>query len=173
MSDKVYYKSFDQNLFGRNGFQYAVGQSFQTDQSEDNWRWLHYSQYLSFTLIHSPAPARICTVIPQGKIKQIKCSMDGYNKGYYYGTTQLFIERELPRDEILAIAEEEDCRFWMIMDYLHPPFEWLLEHKSHIRGTEMCGKILRSRDLTDEQVYALLPNSKKHWFHLRENLKHE
>lgn len=155
----MYYKSFDDRLCGRGGFQYEVGKTFTAD-TDDDWHWLHYSQYLSSTLIHSSdsTKIRICEVEPKGKTVRFKCSLDGYNKGYYYGTTEIHIVRELSEVEILSTVEAEKCPFRMIVEYLKPPFEWLLERKSKIKGS-LIEKVLNRQDFSDGQVAALLPES--------------
>lgn len=57
-----YYKSFDENLCGHNGFQFEVGKEFTTD-NEDTWQRFHMCKNIRNTMYYYKFP-RICIVEP-------------------------------------------------------------------------------------------------------------
>lgn len=151
----VFFKSFDKNLQGRNGFQYEIGKTF-VPGTDDQWHWLHFSAYVAGTLIHNDADMRICEVKPLGQVNFYHCTLDGYNRGEY-NTDQLMIVRELSRDEIFDRLIREKCRPSLFLK-LKPPFEVLIQVKDRLtKGDKLT--IIALPYLTVQQKKRLLPVS--------------
>lgn len=156
-----YYKSFSNSLWGRENYQFEVGGEYTLDH-DDTWKWFHYAQYASSTLIHhgENERVRICLVEALGGSEKFKAQNDGYNKGYYFTTNKIKILRELSYDEIISILEEEKCPFYMIVKYMEPKFEYLLANKAKIRkNVTLLHNVATRRDLTLEEKKAILPKS--------------
>jgi len=152
---RTFYKGFNGDMKGRNDYQFEVGGTYSTD-TNDNWVWFHYAAYASATLNYFQADIRICIVEPLGDTRFFSSAMDGYNKGYYT-TNKLAIIRELTREEIFQLLDAEKCPFYMVLR-LNPPYSYLVQHKSQIRG-ERCHSIIRRSDLTYDERKSLLPKS--------------
>ena len=157
--NRIFYKSMNENLQGRNGFQYKVGETFEPNEEnkDDCWNWLYFSDYLSSTIIHSGSNIRICEVNPLGEVYREKARLNGYNKGYNYSTNKLYIKRELSKEEIFDICEKEGCPGYMLLR-LNPPFEILNRIKRMKKGGNLFKEyVIRNADLTTEQKKELLP----------------
>lgn len=152
---RTYYKGFNGDLRGRNDYAFRVGDTYSTE-TDDTWRWFHYAAYASATLNYFGQDLRICIVEPLGKTCFFRSSLDGYNKGYYT-TSKLKIIRELSRLEIFQILDAEKCPFQMILK-LQPPYSYLCDHKSQIRG-DRCSCVIKRSDLSYEERRSLLPKS--------------
>ena len=151
----MYYKGFDGNLCGYGDYPFEIGRTYATD-TDDTWSWYHYTKYASATINYFENGMRICEVEPLGEIKVFRDALDGYGKGYFT-TNKIRILRELPREEIFDTLISERCPLFLIQK-LNPPFEVLMQYKTHIRG-ERCRIILQMNYLTDEQKMMLLPKA--------------
>jgi asparagine N-glycosylation enzyme membrane subunit Stt3 len=160
-----YYKSFNENLQGKNNYQYEIDGIYEVTHN-DTWEWLYYSQYASSTLIHhsDAKRIRICFVEPLGKIAKFKTYLNYYNKGFEYSTTKIKIISELSEDEILNTLVEEKLNFQYIIKFLNPSFSYLLGNKNKIRGDFICSRIAKRNDLTQEEKRKLLPVSKYNYY---------
>lgn len=143
---RIYYKSFDENLCGMNGFQYEVGKAFMAD-TDNTWHWLHFATKVSETLRHYGKGIRICEVEPLGRV----------NRYYSWdiNTDCLYIIRELSKEEILEKLAEEKCRAYDMRN-VEPPYEFLNAHRDLIKPLDR-NSILYAPQLTAEQKKDLLP----------------
>ena len=149
----MYFKGFDANLCGYNNYPFEVSAVYETEDW-DTWSWFHYTKYVSATLNYFESDMRVCEVEPLGKTKFFRDALDGYRKGYYT-TNRLHIVRELSREEIFDRLMQEKCPVYLLLK-LNPPYEVLLQIKSHIRGS-YCHKVLHRKDLSDDEKRQLLP----------------
>lgn len=151
---RVFYKSFNRNLEGYNNYQFEVGEVYELN-SEDDWTWFHYAEYVSATLIYycKDKNFRVCEVEPLGNVKFFKSKIPNE---CYYTTNKIKIGRELSKEEIFSIAVEEGCKFSTILNVFNPSKEYLLLNKSKIRG-ELCRNIILRDDLSLEDKKELLP----------------
>lgn len=162
LSGKTFFKSMNENLCGRNNFQYHVGGVFEpTDNMDDNWNWLYFTENVTATLYHATCKKpRICEVKPLGTTFDEKVKWLGFGKGRNFRTNKLLIVRELPEEEILSrlIEEKSPVRFLLMYDL---PYEKLLElkapHKKYAYDFNM--HVLLRTDLTTEQKRTLIPKS--------------
>lgn len=167
-NEKIFYKAVDENLCGRNGFQYKVGGIYTPvkENLDDDWLWLYFSDKISTTTQYGGAHPRIFEVNPLGKVKtwNIKGNVvmpRGTDIGYHYCTNKLEIIRELPKEEVFEILSEENCPPWYAL-MLNPPFEMLKKWKNMRKGrTEFQLHVLKREDLTIEEKEQLLS---KHFF---------
>ena len=92
-----YYKSFDENLCGHNGFQFEVGKEFTTD-NEDTWQRFHMCRSIKDTLPYYKNP-RICIVEPIDGVTD-------FGEGLV-SCSKIRIVRELTKEEILNKLKKE------------------------------------------------------------------
>ncbi len=164
----MYYKAFDKDLRGYNGFQFEVGKTY-THERRDSWRWFHYSHYLRVTLWYYANPdSRFCIVEPQG-MRQIFHSYVVV-RGSYWTTPKIRIVRELSREEVYEILFKEHTPFWL-MNILKPPFEVLQQYGKRIRGNDVDEIIQTRDDFTLEQIKALIPKKHHHRAEVHEDVK--
>lgn len=157
--DKVYYKSFDENLCGFGGFQYEVGKEYHAG-TDDDFRWLHYASKIGTAAYYNDCGMRICVVKPLGR----KSRFSG-TTGCYYTTDCLRIERELSREEILEQMKAEKCRFHT-MQKLQPSAEFVRGCLPYLKAVDRRG-ITASDYLTLDEKLELLPpyyhNEARRW----------
>ena len=162
LSEKTFFKSMNENLCGRNNFQYHVGGVFEpTDNMEDDWKWLYFTENVTATLCHATCnKPRICEVKPLGLTLDEKVKWSGFGTGKNFRTNKLLIVRELPEEEILSRLIEEKSPVEFLLMY-NPPYEKLLELKAPHKKYAFYFNIhvLRRTDLTIEQKRTLIPKS--------------
>ena len=164
-----YYKAFDKDLRGFNGFQFEVGKTY-THENDDSWRWFHYSHVLRVTFWYYSNPdSRFCVVESQGR-RQRFCSNVGI-RGNYWTTQKIRIVRELSRDEVYEILFKEHTPFWL-MNMLKPPFEVLQQYGKRIRGNDVNEIIQTRDDFTLKQKKALIPKKYHRRAEIYEDVKH-
>ena len=150
----VYYKAFDKDLRGYNGFQFEVGTTYISGKC-DSSRWFHYSHFLRVTLCYYLKPdSRFCIVEPLGRRQRFSSNLN--SQGCFWTTQELRIVRELNRDEVYEILLKEHCPFWLT-NMLSPPFKVLLQYGKRIRGNDVNEIIQTRDDFTLEQKKALIP----------------
>lgn len=147
MKTSKYYKGLDDNLRGRNGFQYEIGKEFTAD-TDDSWHWLHFARKVTDAIWYGKRVVEVEPVKPT----------------QYYGNYSdlnaktIRIVRELSRDEIFEKLIEEKCPVFGMV-YIEPTFEELLRMKDHIRRSDHESILWDFDWLTAEQKMALLPKS--------------
>ena len=164
----MYYKAFDKDLRGYNGFQFEVGKTY-VHENDDSWHWFHYSHFLRVGLYYYTHPdSRFCIVEPQG-MRQRFCSNVGI-RGNYWTTQKIRIVRELSREEVYEILFKEHTPFWL-MNILKPPFEVLQQYGKRIRGKDVAEIIETRYDFTLEQKKALIPKKYHRRAEIHEKVK--
>lgn len=149
----MYIKAFTNKLQGYGGYQFEVGKTYTTDTS-DNWRWFHYANTLTETLKHyKEAGTRFCEVVPIGRQKHFKSSQ--FN---YWSTDSIYIQRELPAEEIYKIILNESPKYYLIR-HLNLPYEVVKCILPKRLPLEAKYDIIRRKDLSYEQKKMLLPKS--------------
>ena len=143
---RTYYKSFDENLCGMNGFQYEVGKAFMAD-TDDPFQWLHFASKVNQTLRYYCKGIRICEVEPLGKVNRYAA--------WDMNTDCLHIIRELTTDEIIIKLLDEKCGVAEIINF-EPSFNLLRVFYGRLRHCDKLA-ILSADYLTPEQKKALLP----------------
>ena len=151
----MFIKAFNKDLKGYGGFQFAVGETYTTEQ-EHPWDWFHYGDKASTTLCFYHKPdSRFCEVQPLGKIYKMR--QRDCIRITAHSSNSLKIVRELSRDEVYAMLLQENCPWWLT-NCLMPPFEVMAQYGNRLRGKWMIREIIKDRDdFTLEQKYALLP----------------
>ncbi|NCB28113.1 MAG: hypothetical protein EOM62_22085, partial [Bacteroidia bacterium] len=68
----MFIKAFNKDLKGYGGFQFAVGETYTTEEPHP-WDWFHYGDKASTTLCFYHKPdSRFCEVQPLGKIYKMR-----------------------------------------------------------------------------------------------------
>ncbi len=144
---RTYYKGLDENLCGRNGFQYEVGRAFTAD-TDDNWHWLYFTDKVTTAIGYG---LRIVEVKPLTRITKI---------GYYSCNARtILIVRELSREEILSRLLAEGCCIGRLIQY-KPTYEELSCFcRERFLSSDDCFCVCYRCDwLTAEQKKSLLPS---------------
>ena len=127
----MFIKAFNKDLKGYGGFQFAVGETYTTEQ-EHPWDWFHYGDKASTTLCFYHKPdSRFCEVQPLGKIYKMR--QRDCIRITAHSSNSLKIVRELSRDEVYAMLLQENCPWWLT-NCLMPPFEVMAKYGKSIRG---------------------------------------
>lgn len=144
---KRYYKGLDENLCGRNGFQYEIGKEF-TAGTDDSWCWLHFAKKVTDAIRYG---TRIVEVEPLTPV----CRYGSYAD---MNAEKIRVIRELSRDEIIdRLIEEKSPVYRMV--YFEPTYEELLRIRDHIRRGDHMSICCEFDWLTAEQKMSLLPKS--------------
>jgi hypothetical protein len=142
---KKYYKGLDENMCGRNGFQYNVGGEF-TANTDDNWCWLHFARKVTDAVQYGK---RVVEVEPVTTAHR-------YGSDSNMNAKTIRIVRELSRDEILGKLVEEKCRICMMTKF-EPTYDELVRIKDHIRRSDYTSIACNFKWLTADERIALLP----------------
>jgi len=151
---KLYYKGLDENLQGRNGFQYAVGKEFTAD-TDDSWHWLHFAKKMTDAIRYGK---RIVEIEPVTQIQRYGSYAD-------MNARTIRIVREVPHEEIIAKLIEEKCPIYKMV-YLEPTYEELVRYQDHIKRCDHYSILNEFNWLTDEQKLSLLPKSWARYVHM-------
>ena len=144
---KTYYKGLDENLCGRNGFQYEAGKAFTAD-TDDNWHWLHFTDKVVVAIGYGP---RVVEVKPLTRATKF-C----YNS---YNARTIFIVRELSREEILSRLFAEGCCIGSLLQYKPTYAELSGMWRERIHLYDDCFCLCYKCDwLTAEEKKNLLPS---------------
>ena len=144
---KRYYKGLDDNLCGRNGFQYEIGKEFTAD-TDDSWHWLHFAKKVTDAIFYGH---RVVEVEPVTAVQRYGSYSDMNAK-------TIRIVRELTRDEIIDKLVEEKFPVYRMV-YFEPTYKELLRIKDHIHRGDHMSICCEFDWLTAEQKLSLLPKS--------------
>lgn len=150
----AYYKGFNNKLRGYNEFQFKIGEIYE-NLDDDSWKWFHYTKKISSTLNYFDENIRICEIQPIGEIRKFNTTNLVY-KDIYYTTNKIKILRELDKNEIYEILENEKFPFYLLVSKLKPDFNILFKYKKKIRG-RYCESVIERRDLSISEKKILLP----------------
>ena len=147
----MFIKAFNADLTGYGGFQFEVGQTYETD-TDDNWRWFHYTASAAQALRQYNSPdTRFCEVESMAPSKRFRAHYTDY-----YTTAKLRIVQEINRDDMLQMLMAEQCPFYLLTR-LDPPFDVLAACVRTRKSFSACADILNKSYLTIEQRKSLLP----------------
>jgi len=147
----MFIKAFNADLTGYGGFQFEVGQTYETD-TDDNWRWFHYTASAAQALRQYNSPdTRFCEVESMAPSKRFRA-----HNTDYYTTAKLRIVREISRDDVLQMLMAERCPFYLLTR-LDPPYDVLASCVPARKSFTACADILNKSYLTIEQRKSLLP----------------
>lgn len=147
----MFIKAFNADLTGYGGFQFEVGQTYETD-TDDNWRWFHYTASAAQALRQYNSPdTRFCEVESMAPSKRFRA-----HNTDYYTTAKLRIVREISRDDVLQMLMAERCPFYLLTR-LDPPYDMLASCVPARKSFTACADILNKSYLTIEQRKSLLP----------------
>lgn len=147
----MFIKAFNADLTGHGGFQFEVGQTYETD-TDDNWRWFHYTASAAQALRQYNSPdTRFCEVEPMAPSKRFRA-----HNTDYYTTAKLRIVREISRDDVLQMLMAERCPFYLLTR-LDTPYDVLASCAPARKSFTACADILNKSYLTIEQRKSLLP----------------
>ena len=144
-----YYKGLDENLCGKNGFQYEIGEEFTAD-TDDDLHWLHFTKSVSNAIEYGP---RVVEVKPITKIMKSLRSKDMNAK-------TIRIVRELSRQEIIENLIDERCHLYK-MTRFKPDYRELRWMKYCIRPDDYQTICYGFDWLTLEEKLTLLPENWK------------
>lgn len=145
MNKRLYYKGLNDNLCGKNNFQYAIGEIF-TAGTDDPWHWLYFTKKVTRAI---PYGKRIVEVMP---ITAVRCfgGRDDRN------ARTIRIVRELFREEILEKLIQEKCPFYKMV-YIEPTYEELLRYRDYIKPCDHYSICCEFDWLTEDQKMEFLP----------------
>lgn len=143
----LYYKGLDDNLCGRNGYQYEIGKDYTAD-TDDSWHWLHFAKKVSDAIRYGK---RIVEIEPMTTVQKYGSYADMNAK-------TIRIVRELSRTEIINKLFEEHCPVYKMV-YFEPTYAELIQHKDYIKRCDHHSICYEFDWLTEEQKLSLLPKS--------------
>ena len=142
----MYYKAVDDNMCGRNGFQYRIGE-IATADTDDPRNWLYFSDYMSDVVSYGSI---ILEIEPVSEIntQNVRARMNA---------KQIRPIRIVPREEIFQKIYDENNVFFCSLSKLKPTFQELLKLKPHMGRVDKYTICDDFNWLTPEEKKALLP----------------